>query len=147
MDTLKELVDLYQTYAEEFIVWGHGLKIICVRRPNLAVSIRLERVIETIVQFSKYLLCEGYCFYLDYLQIAYYPASNRITRSLQGDRFPPVQRSTILSLGENESRHMAGLSVSHLVLLHKNFRIPEFIRDEKSRRTYPDEESLLQYVT
>ena len=91
MDTLKELVDLYQTYAEEFIVWDCALKTICVLRPNLAVSIRLKRVIETIAQFHKYLLCEGYCFYMDYLKIAYYSASNRITRSLQGDRFPPAQ--------------------------------------------------------
>ena len=67
MDTLIELVDLYQTHAEEFIVWGHALKLICARRPDLAVSIRLERVIDTIIQFSKYLFCEGYCFYLDYL--------------------------------------------------------------------------------
>ena len=81
----------------------------------------MERIIDTIIQFSKYLYCEGYCFYLDYLQIAYYPASNRITRSLQGDRFPQLQRTIIMGLGENESSHMTGLSVSQLVLLHKHF--------------------------
>ena len=42
---------------------------------------------------------------------------------------------------------MTGLSVSRLVLLHKHFRVPEFIRDEKSRRRYPGEESFLHYVT
>ena len=103
-----------------------------------------DRNNSTIIQIS---FMRRVLFYLDYLQIVYYPESNRITRSLQDNRFPPVQRSTILSLGKNESRQTTGLSVSQLVLLHKHFRIPEFIRDEKSRNTYPGEESLLHYVT
>ena len=112
MNTLKELVELYQTYAEQFVLWAQTLTIFASRTCNSTDSTRLQKTIETIVQFSRYLLCEGYCFYLDYLQIAFYPCTNRITRSLEGDRFPPLQCHTIELLGENESRHMTGLSVS-----------------------------------
>ena len=147
MDTLIQLVDLYQTHAEEFVIWGHALQIIRDRRPDIAVSRQLNRVIETVIEFSKYLYCEGYCFYLDYIQIAYYPASNRITRSLQGDRFPPSQRTVIDELGENDCRHMTGLSVNQLMLLHKHLRIPDIIRDERSRRRFKGEEAFLHYIT
>ena len=55
MDSLKELIYLYSNYAEELIVWGKVLKIISRQRPNVAETMRLDRVIKTIIRFYKYL--------------------------------------------------------------------------------------------
>ena len=66
---------------------------------------------------------------------------------LYGDRFPLIQQTTIVMLGGSESRHMTGLSVSQLVFLQKHLRIPQSIRDDKSRRVFGGEESFLHYAT
>ena len=147
MQLLLDLVNLYQDYAEMFMAWGHALKFISERSSHIQSHARIREIISTIVEISKYLLSEVYCFYLDYLQIAYYPSSNRITRSLDGERFPLLRRTVIRGLGENESRDMTGLSVSQLILLHQHLRVPAFIRDEQSRRVFNGEESFLHYLT
>ena len=48
MNTLKELVELYQTYAEQFVLWAQALTIFASR----TYSTCLQKTIETIVQFS-----------------------------------------------------------------------------------------------
>ena len=82
MQLFLELVHLYQDYAEMFIGWGHALNFVSEQSSPYQSRARINEIISTIVEMSMYLLSEGYCFYLDYLQIAYYPSSNRITRSL-----------------------------------------------------------------
>ena len=44
---------------------------------------------------------EGYCYFLDYLEIAYYLSRNRnsSTNRSVDDRFSPVRNSCILELG------------------------------------------------
>ena len=96
---------------------------------------------------AQLFLSEGYCFFMEYLQIAYYPSSNRINSSTLGNRFPSKQRETISALGENEYRSMTGLNMSQLNLLLSHLRIPDCIRDHRSQRLFNDEASFLHYMT
>ena len=95
MQLLRELVELYQSYAEQFILWSKSLQLYRNRITDRGQLSRLGKIVKTIDLMSKYMLDEGYCYYLDYLSVAYYPTSNRITRSIQGNRFPPLQRKAI----------------------------------------------------
>ena len=147
MEVLRDLVELYQSYAEQFVIWSRTLQIFRTRLTDQHQLLRLGKIIKTIDIMSKNMLDEGYCYYLEYLSVAYYPTSNRITRSNEGDRFPPFQNTSIDSLGENQCRQMTGLSVAQLLLLHKHLRIPLQIRDDVSRRSYSGEEAFLHYVT
>ena len=71
---------------------------------------RLEGAVKLIVKMIEMFWSEGYCFFLDYLKVAYYPETNRITRDVTGNRFPGKTRQLINSLGNNEARHLTGLS-------------------------------------
>mgnify|MGYP001287555272 CR=1 FL=1 len=42
---------------------------------------------------------------------------------------------------------MTGLSVTQLQLLHRHLRIPQLVRDSKSRRSYSGEQAFLHYMT
>ena len=64
----------------------------------------LKRVLDIIIDMLQLLCSEGYCYFLVYLTIAYYPDTNLQTS------FPPHFNSDIGSLvGNADARAMAGL--------------------------------------
>ena len=147
MNVLMDLVTLCQTHAQQFVIWGYSLRF-ASRRPNSNVrSSRYKKISLLVLQMAQLFLSEGYCFFLEYLQIAYYPSSNRINRSSLGNRFPPKQRESLSDLGENECRSMTGLSLSQLYLLREHLRIPESMCDHRSQRWFNGEAGFLHYMT
>ena len=148
MSVLMDLVILCQTHAQQFVIWGYSLRFASRRHNSDIRSSRYKKISLLVLQMAQLFLSEGYCFFfLEYLQIAYYPSSNRINSSSLGNRFPPKQRETTSDLGENECRSMTGLSMSQLQLLLVHLRIPDCIRDHRSQRLLNGEASFLHYMT
>ena len=91
---------------------------------------KMEGIVTTIITMIQMFWSEGYCYYLDFLTIAYYPVTNRITRQVRGHRFPDITRNTILLLGNNEARELTGLSTMQLQRLFDHLRIPDRLTSE-----------------
>ena len=73
---------------------------------------------------SELFLSEGYCCFLDFTQIVYYPSGNRITSANNGDRFSDLFNCTISAININQSKDMTGLSINQLLELYKHLRFP-----------------------
>ena len=144
---LMDLVILCQTHAQQFVIWGYSLRFASRRHNSDIRSSRYKKIFLLVLQMAQLFLCEGYCFFMEYLLIAYYPSSNRINSSALGNRFPPKQRETISMLGENECRSMTGLSMSQLKLLLIHLRIPDCIRDRRSQRLFNGKANFWRYMT
>ena len=88
---------------------------------------------------------EGHCCMLDYIRIAYYPRSNRITSGDTIERFPVVKRTKIDDMTSSECRELTGLSSNQLKKLFLHLRFP-------NRMVYPrryscsGEESFLHFM-
>ena len=86
------------------------------------------------------LLCsEGYCYYLDFVNIAYFPAGNRL------NVYPPIKNSSVEELSPEDSYIMTGLSSIQLARLCAHLRLPEFFCYERRHR-FTGEECLLHYL-
>ena len=57
-----------------------------------------------------------------------------------------VQRTTINELGENKARGMADFAKDQLRSLLVHLRVPEFIRDDDSRRIFIGVEAMVNYL-
>ena len=134
MNILWEVSSLYLEQCQQFIIWAY---IISHMLDNTALS--LQRDFQIIVNILQILYSEGYCYYIDFILIVYYPITN-----CQYIFLLIIQKS-IVELTDQDVRDMAGLSVSQLQRLHGNLRIPnEFIH--RLRYTFIGEESLLHYL-
>ena len=55
---------------------------------------------------------DGYCYFLDFLEILYYPMTSSISSSAEGTCFRLVYNTTIDELGNNDAQEYTGLSVA-----------------------------------
>ena len=146
MSCVYDAINMCQSYAKQCIIWGNVLRFFRNRIMTEDMSCRIQKIEQIVIQMAHLFYSEGYCHFIEYLQIAYYPSSNRIRSQLIGDRFPPIRCKQIDLLGSNESRNLTGLSVNQLVLLFRHLRIPFNLRDERSRRVFDGEEAFLHYM-
>ena len=146
MHELLQSIQLCQAHAQQFVIWANVLRFIRSRRMCEDTSRRFRLVDQLIMQMAHLFLSEGYCHYIDYLQIAFYPSSNRINNRSIGLRYPPIRCQKIALLGENESRTLTGLSTAQLHLMLIHLRIPKEIRDRRVRRVFDGEEAFLHYM-
>ena len=96
-------------------------------------------VFDVIIDILQLLCSEGYCYYLDFLRIAYYPETNC------PNEFPEHFKSSIEDLSDVDARGMTGLSKEQLRRLYRQLRIPEQIRYER-RDIFGGEECFLHYL-
>lgn len=94
---------------------------------------------------TELLWSEDYCYFLNFLEIIYYPVTNMIASSSEGRRFWPIRDTTIAELGNNGARHISGLSMPQLKHLFLHFRLPSEIRYHR-RHTFSGEEAFLYYM-
>ena len=86
------------------------------------------------------LLCsEGYCYYLDFMTIAYFPMGNRL------NVYPLIKNSKIDELSAEDSYTLTGLSTIQLTRLCAHLRLPECFRYGQRHR-FTGEECLLHYL-
>ena len=88
---------------------------------------------------------EDYCYFLDFLQIVYYPITNHITSRVNGPRFPKISRQLISSLGHIEAREITSLYINKLQHLYNQSHIPDYII-YRNKNQFSGEESFLHYM-
>ena len=98
-----------------------------------------------ILKMTELFWSEGYCYFLDFLRIAYYPITNRVTGRINGPRFHEISRHFISSLGNNEAREITGLYVNQLQRLYYQSRIPDSI-SYRNRYRFTGEEAFIHYM-
>ena len=145
MSLLWEITELFQDYATSFLVWAHSLKSIINITSDLAFTAHLEKLFDLVRTMSELFLSEGYCCFLDFMQIAYYPSGNRITSANNGDRFSDHFNCTIRSININHSKDMTGLSINQLLELYKHLRFPETM-SYPARYKFSGEEVFLHFM-
>ena len=99
-------------------------------------------MLDLIIGILQMLCSEEYCYYLDYIQIVYFPTTNRLTQ------FPTHFNSKIDDLsdiGDVTARDMTGLSVAQLRKLYVHLRIPDVLRYQR-RYTFTGKECFLHYI-
>ena len=80
-----------------------------------------------ILKMTELSWLEGYCYFLDFLRIAYYPITNHIIGKINETFLLEVSRQLMASLGNNEAREITILSVNQLQCLYYQSRILDSI--------------------
>ena len=138
MRLLWEATSMIQDYCHMFVIWANVIMSVINSSTN-GVGNHLHKVLETIMSILQMLLSEGYCYFLDYMKIAYFPESNCYVT------FPPIKNRYIDDLSDNVAREMTGLSLSQLHTLFIHLRIPDMLSYELRYR-FTGEECLLHYL-
>ena len=110
MESYYDLSRQQLMQAMVLLVHVFSIKEFISRVRDVLVQTHLQNLYDRLIQMVHLYHSEAYCNFISYLQIAYYPLRNRITRSSDGPRFPPHSRSSISDLTQNESRQLTGLS-------------------------------------
>ena len=138
MRLLWEATSMIQDHCHMFVIWANVIMSVINSSSN-GVANHLHKVLETIMSILQMLLSEGYCYFLDYMKIAYFPDSNRYVT------FPEIKNCYIDDLSDNVAREMTGLSRSQLRTLFIHLRIPDMLSYE-FRYRFTGEECLLHYL-
>ena len=143
MRVLSDLFLLFRRYAMGFLLWASTL----ASQVHLGIQPqeKLKKVINVILQMCQLLLSEGYCYFLDFLEIAYYPITNRFTNANNGPQFRPVVNSIINEWSVSEARELTGFTIPQLLKLLTHLRIPDTMRYTGYYR-FRGEEAMLHYL-
>ena len=139
MDLLWEVARMCLEQCNIFVLWAYVVKTVIHSSMDNIFKTRLKRVLDLIIEILQLLCSEGYCYYLDFMKIAYYPETNR------PNNFPDKFNQCINDLTEIDARDMTGLSKQQLHRLHRQLRIPEDLRYER-RYVFKGEECFLHYM-
>ena len=141
MYQLWDICNLFERYATMFIAWAYSIKAIMSTSTDNIVTSKLNNIFIIITKLIEMFWSEGYCYFLDFLRIAYYPVTNRFNSSNSGPRFATVTRLKISMLGHNKAKELTGFSMNQLELLYKHLRFPDKI-SEPNRYRFGGEEAL-----
>ena len=76
MNIIWELCEDFECYARQFIIWAYSIRFIISATADTVYADKLESLVKLIVKMAEMFWAQGYCFFLDFLQIAYYPVTN-----------------------------------------------------------------------
>ena len=139
MSALWEVASLCLEYSNQFVLWAHIIKTIISNTIDPFRSEQLTKIFNIIIEILQLISSEGYCFYLDFLHIAYYPHTNR------QHQHPPVVNQSIDELSDGDARDLTGLSTAQLKRLAKQLRLPTIFCWHR-RHQFLGEECLLHYL-
>ena len=88
----------------------------------------LNKILCVIIHITEIFWSEGYCYFLDFMQITYYQVSNGFSNTEMGQIFPAESRKTIDTLGNNECKILTGLYVGQLQRIFRQFCISQYVR-------------------
>ena len=71
-----ELVTIFRAYATQFLLWAYSLTTVARNATNVEFASKLQKVITVISSMIELLWSEGYCYFLEFLEIMYYPVTN-----------------------------------------------------------------------
>ena len=111
MQILWEVDSLFVGYATQFIIWAYAIISVIMRTQDNRLSEGLQKIFQMIIKMTELFWSEGYCYFLGFPWIAYYPVTNHFSSYINGPRFPEVGRQLISIFGNNETREITGISV------------------------------------
>ena len=139
MNILLELADIILEHCNQFVLWAHLIQHFIKNATNDLLIEHLKGVFDIIIDILQLLCSEGYCYYLDYMKIAFYPSTNR------PNRFTEHFNTNINDLTDVIAREMTGLSLEQLRRLYVQLRIPDILHYQR-RYTFGGEECFLHYL-
>ena len=139
MNILLELADIMLEHCNQFVLWAHIIQNFIQYATNNMLAQHLKGVFDIIIDILQLLCSEGYCYYLDYMKIAFYPSTNR------PNRFTEHFNTNINDLTDVIAREMTGLSLEQLRRLYVQLRIPDILHYQR-RYTFGGEECFLHYL-
>ena len=142
MRVLWEVAEMCLEHCNQFVLWSYVIQNVILNASDTIYQQHLKKVLDLIIGMLQLLCSEGYCYYLDFMQVAYYPTSNC------PNQFSPHINSKISDLsdiGTNTIRDMTGLSVAQLQKLYLHLRIPD-VMHFPYRHTFTGEECFLHYM-
>ena len=140
MEVLWDFSSQLLEQCQLFNIWAMCIKVILDNTTIESNYNRLKVVFDLILDILQLMCSEGYCYFLDYMRIAYYPEANRYYS------FTPQRNRKINDLSDREARDMTGLSLAQLRKMFLHFRIPEHFIYEPRRLRFTGEESFLHYL-
>ena len=108
MNLLWKISSLFLEQCQQFVVWASVIKHLMVNASESMYLRHLERVFQVIINIIQLLCSEGYCYYLDFVSIAYYNPTNH--RHV----FPPIIKTNIDDLSECNALDITGLPGSQI---------------------------------
>ena len=122
MSVLWEVSVLCLEYCKINLAYVHDLFYIISGNIDEDYRDTLEKMSTLLIELLQLIMSEGYCYFLDFLHIAYYPASNR------HHQFPPIKYTLIDELTDHNARELTGLSINQLKRLSIQLRLPSHFR-------------------
>ena len=144
MGVLWYLSQQYLEFATMFHTW-EAVLLSCARSCCERLKEKTEGIARLVHRMSKLLLSEGYCHWLSFLEIAFYPDTNRDLLFENGQQFLTVKNSRIDELSESEAFRLTGYSTHNLHRLFTCFRLPENVTQPRRHR-FRGEECLLHFL-
>jgi hypothetical protein len=133
--------------ATQWVVFLHGIygfmNLMC-RQGRQALFEQARGLFQITLVLCQVVYSEGYCFFLDFMELAHYPSSNR-TPEESSNRYFEEQYLTIDSLTENEAHEFTGFTKRHLHRLFLHWRLPETIT-YPLRATFTGEQCIIRYL-
>ena len=142
MNVIWEVAEMCLEHCNQFVLWAYVIQNVILDATDIIYQTHLKTVLDLIIGVLQMLCSEGYCYFLDYMRIAYFPNTNRPTQ------FPAHFNSNIDDLsdiGDVTARDMTGLSLGQLRRLYIHLRIPDVMRYQR-RHTFTGEECFLHYL-
>ena len=130
---------MFLEQCELFVVWASVIKHVIMNATDTMCLPHLDRVYAVLIEILQLLCSEGYCYYLDFVSIAYYIPTNR------SNVFPPIIKTRIEDFTEEDALVVTGFSISQLKRLLIHFRIPEEFCYRR-KYVFTDEESFLHFL-
>ena len=142
MNIMWELACLFKYYATQFLLWSFLLAKKMRQTINDSIKQTVKKAWKITTSMVMFLLSEAYCYFLDFIEIAYYPETNRMN---SGNRYPPIKFTTINEMSMHECREMTGFSKPQLRKLLIHLRIPQVL-SYPNYYTFSGEEAFIYYM-
>jgi hypothetical protein len=101
LDILWNRAEMFLHYLLEWVVYAHGIAAILIRAQRRGCEHLIGRLrvhLDLVLGISRFLYDEGYCTYLSYLELAYYPVTNRNAAYNPQLHFPEAALANVLSM-------------------------------------------------
>ena len=108
MQVLQDVSSLFERYVTQLVTWAYIIKALVGFLTDSIVISKFETVLRVMTKTIQMFWSEGYCYFLDFLRIAYYPVTNRFTRENNRPRFANTSKTKVSMLGHNEALQLTG---------------------------------------
>ena len=134
----------------QYMVWVANYAVVLItlmkRNYDYGRMIIIRKTYRKVIQLIELAYSERYCYFMDYMSMAYYLAGNRDRDGEEGLRYPPSIRLEINTLSPSEYGDLTWLSTNQLYKLFQHIRFPSELCWPRWY-TFMSEEAFLHFMT